>query len=155
MRTAPVPPPGTPAAARPEPYDGPVDVSGPVDEEFTEARAAQVLAAALDGPGAESVLGSFAGVPGALYVPAKGGGFLRRAEPARLDVGQWRFVAGERLQVSHIVRDVVLRTSVVAPAEAARLLAEAVLAAARTGGPNAVGSLQGVLYGMAVVHGLA
>jgi hypothetical protein len=129
-------------------------VSEPLDE-YTPQDAARVLSAALSGPGAESVLGSFAGVPGAVFVAGRPGGLLRRAEPARLDVGQWRFVAGARLQVSHLVRDVVLSTTVVGPAEAARLLADALLSSARTGGPDAEGALQAVLYGMAVVHGLA
>jgi hypothetical protein len=123
--------------------------------EFGPGRAAEVLAAALSGPGAESVLESFGSVPGAVFLAGRAAGFLRRAEPARLDVGQWRFVAGDRLQVSHIVRDIVLSTSIVPPAEAARLLAEAMLDAASTGGPNAVGQVQAILYGMAVVHGLA
>jgi hypothetical protein len=124
-------------------------------EEFTSGRAAEVLAAALSGPGAESVLESFGSVPGAVFLAGRPGGFLRRAEPARLDVGQWRFVASDRLQVSHIVHDIVLKTSIVPPAEAARLLADAILDAAATGGPNAVIALQATLYGMAVVHGLA
>lgn len=129
-------------------------MTGPLDE-FGPARAAEVLAAALSGPGAESVLESFASVPGAVFAAGRAGGFLRRAEPARLDVGQWRFVAGDRLQVSHIVHDIVLRTSIVPPAEAARLLADAILDAAGTGGPNATTAVQATLYGMAVVHGLA
>jgi hypothetical protein len=123
--------------------------------DMTPERAAEVLAAALAGPGAESVLANFAGVPGAVFVPPRPGGFLRRGEPARLDVGQWRFSAGQRLTVSHVVRDVVLKTSTPAPAEVARLLAGAVLDAARDGGPASVGAVQAVLYGMAVVHGLA
>ena len=123
--------------------------------EFDHARATAVLAAALSGPGAESVLESFGSVPGAVFLAGRPGGFLRRVEPARLDVGQWRFVAGARLQVSHIVHDIVLKTSIVPPIEAARLLAEAILDAARTGGAEAEGSLQSTLYGMAVVHGLA
>jgi hypothetical protein len=132
----------------------PLGPPGPLGD-FTPEQAAEVLTVALSGPGGESVLASFADVPGAVFVAPRAGGFLRRAEPARLDVGQWRFVAGDRLQVSHVVHDIVLKTSIVAPAEAARLLADAVLGAARTAGPMAVGSVQAVLYGMAVVHGLA
>ncbi|HEY2095924.1 MAG TPA: DUF5073 family protein, partial [Pseudonocardia sp.] len=74
---------------------------GPSDD-LTPDQAASVLTAALAGPGAESVLASFAGVPGAVFVAPRTGGFLRRAEPARLDVGQWRFVASDRLQASHV-----------------------------------------------------
>jgi hypothetical protein len=123
--------------------------------EFDAPRATEVLTAALSGPGAESVLESFAPTPGATFVPARPGRMLRRGEPAQLDVGQWRFVAGDRLQVSHIVHGIVLKTSVVPPAEAARLLAEALLDAARTGGPAAHTGVQATLYGMAVVHNLA
>ena len=52
------------------------------------------------------------------------------------------------------MHDIVLKTLIVPPAEAARLLADAILDAAATGGPNAVIALQATLYGMAVVHGL-
>jgi hypothetical protein len=127
---------------------------GPSDD-LTADQAASVLTAALAGPGAESVLASFAGVPGAVFVAPRTGGFLRRAEPARLDVGQWRFVASDRLQASHVVRDVVLKTSVVSAGEGGRLLAGALLGAAREAGPAALAEVQSVLYGMAVVHGLA
>jgi hypothetical protein len=64
-------------------------------------------------------------------------------------------VASDRLQASHVVRDVVLKTSVVSAGEGGRLLAGAVLAAAREAGPAALAEVQSVLYGMAVVHGLA
>jgi hypothetical protein len=124
-------------------------------EDLTPEQAAAVLTAALSGPGTESVLASFASVPGVRFVPARTGGLLRRGEPARLDAGQWRFVAGDRLQVSHVVRDVVLKTSPASPAEGGRLLADALLDAAGQAGPAARSDVQAVLYGMAVVHGLA
>jgi hypothetical protein len=121
-------------------------------DEFTAERAAQVLAAALEGPGGksapESVLASFAEVPGVEFVPARAGGLLRKGEPARLDVGQWRFLAGDRMRVSHVVGGVVLKTSDMPPVAAARLLADALLDS--TWGSE----VQAVLYGMAVVHGL-
>ncbi|HEX4249374.1 MAG TPA: DUF5073 family protein [Pseudonocardia sp.] len=122
--------------------------------DLTPEQAAAVLTAALSGPGAESVLASFASVPGVVFVPARGGGFLRRGEPARLDAGQWRFVAGDRLRVSHVVRDVVLKTSLASPVEGGRLLADALLDATGQAGPVAVSDVQAVLYGMAVVQGL-
>ena len=124
-------------------------------EDLTPEQAAAVLTAALSGPGTESVLASFASVPGVVFVPARAGGLLRRGEPARLDAGQWRFVAGDRLQVSHVVRDVVLKTSPASPAEGGRLLADALFDAAGQAGPAAQSDVQAVLYGMAVVHGLA
>jgi len=124
-------------------------------EDLTPEQAAAVLTAALSGPGTESVLASFASVPGVVFVPARAGGLLRRGEPARLDAGQWRFVAGDRLRVSHVVRDVVLKTSLASPAEGGRLLADALLDAAGQAGPAALSDVQAVLYGMAVVHGLA
>jgi hypothetical protein len=129
-------------------------MSQPLDE-FGPDRAAEVLTAALSGPGTDSVLASFADVPGAVFVAGRPGGLLRRAEPARLDVGQWRFVAGQPPTVSHVVRDVVLKTSAPPLAEVARLLADAVLDAAGAAGPAATSSVQAVFYGMAVVHGLA
>ncbi|HEY2204335.1 MAG TPA: hypothetical protein VGH99_07660, partial [Pseudonocardia sp.] len=69
--------------------------------------------------------------------------------------GEWRFTAGERLQTSHVVRDVVLKTSVLSPAETGDLLARAVLDTAHTAGPTTVAEVQAMLFGMAVVHGLA
>ncbi len=122
--------------------------------DLTPEQAAEVLAAALSAPGGESVLASFAGVPGVMFVASRAGGLLRPPEPARIDVGQWRFVAGDRLRVVHVVRDVVLKTSTVGPAECGRLLAGALLETACDAGPAAVGEVQAVLFGMAVVHGL-
>jgi hypothetical protein len=110
----------------------------------------------LQGPGGkaapESVLASFAEVAGVEFAPARPGGLLRKGEPARLDVGQWRFVAGNRMRVSHVVGGIVLKTSEVPPAEAARLLAEALLD--QGWGSGGGSDVQAVLYGMAVVHGL-
>ena len=123
--------------------------------ELTAEQAAAVLTAALSAPGGgAAVLRSFADLPGAGFSEGRAGGLLRRAEDARLDVGQWRFVAGERMQVSHVVHQVVLKTSTVGPAQAGRMLAEAVLSVAAESGPSAVDRAQAVLYGMAVVHGL-
>jgi hypothetical protein len=123
--------------------------------DLSPAQAAEAVAAALSRPGIESVLAGFADVPGAVFVPSRPGGLFRRAEPARLELRQWRFVAGPRLLVSHVVRDVVLKTSEVGPAEGGRLLADAVLTAAGEAGPAASAEVQGLLYGLAVVYGLA
>jgi hypothetical protein len=118
-----------------------------------------VLAAALAQPGADSLLAGFADVPGVVFRPGRAGGLLRRAEPGRLEAGQWRFSidarAGSRLRASHVVRDVVLRTSDVGAAEGGRLLADAVLTAAGEAGPSAYAEVQSLLYGLAVVYGLA
>lgn len=130
-------------------------------DDLTREQAAVVLAAALAQPGAESLLAGFADVSGVRFRPGRPGGLLRRAEPACLDVGQWRFTAGSgggagvRLRASHVVRDVVLKTSDVGPEEGGRLLADAILTAAAEAGPSAYGELQSQLYGLAVVYGLA
>ncbi|HEY4008313.1 MAG TPA: DUF5073 family protein [Pseudonocardia sp.] len=121
---------------------------------FDRAQAAAVLAAALTGPGTDSVLAGFAGLPGMVFHPPRAGGLLRRGEPARLEVGAWRFVGGARLTAVHVVRGVALKTEVVGPTEGGRLLADAVLDAARDHGPLAAEQLQSLLHGMAVVHGL-
>lgn len=120
---------------------------------LSREQAAAVLAAALTGPGADPVLAAFTGLPGVEFHPARGGGLLRRGEPARLEVGDWHFVGGPRLSAVHVVRGVVLKTAVVGPAEGGRLLAAAVLDAADEHGPLAVEQVQALLYGMAVVHG--
>jgi hypothetical protein len=126
-----------------------------LDGELGREQAAAVLAAALGaGPGTDSVLAGFAGLPGMAFRPARGGGLLRRGEPAGLEVGAWRFVGGPRLTVVHVVRGVALKTTVVGPAEGGRLLADAVLDAADEHGPLAVDQVQALLHGMAVVHGL-
>jgi hypothetical protein len=125
------------------------------DGVFGREQAAAVLAAALaSGPSTGPVLAGFAGLPGVDFHPARAGGLVRRGEPARLEVGAWRFVGGPRLTAAHVVRGVVLKTEVVGPAEGGRLLAGAVLDAADEQGPLAVEQLQALLHGMAVVQGL-
>ena len=134
-----------------------MDRMNPTDD-LSREQAAAVLAAALAQPGVGSLLAGFAEVPGVVFRPGRSGGLLRRAVPTSLEVGQWRFVAdpgtGARLRVSHVVRDVVLKTSDVGPAEGGRLLAGAVLAAASEAGPSARLEVQSMLYGLAVVYGV-
>lgn len=129
-------------------------------EAFSVEQAGAVLTSALSAPGSgASVLQSFADVPSLTFTPAQPHGWLRRGAPARLDAGQWRFVAvepgGTRMQVSHVVRGIALDSRLAGPAEAGPALAAAVLESARGYGPQAVAAAQAILYGIASVNRLS
>ncbi|HEX5495591.1 MAG TPA: DUF5073 family protein [Mycobacteriales bacterium] len=128
--------------------------------DLTPEQAGAVLTAALSAPGSgESVLAAFADVPSVGFTPARPGRLFRSATPTQLAVGQRLFAAvepgGTRLRCSHVVRGVALRTDLAGPATAGPMLAEALVEAAREYGPQATATVQAILYGIAVVHGLA
>jgi hypothetical protein len=134
-------------------------MTGP-DSELTPTQAGAVLTAALSAPGSgESVLRAFADVPTVLFNEAQRGGLFRRPVPAQLAVGQWVFSAvepgGTRLLVTHLVRGTALRQDMAGPATAGPRLAGALAEVAEEYGPDAAASVQAILYGIAVVHGMA
>ncbi|MRH88186.1 DUF5073 domain-containing protein [Nocardia sp. SYP-A9097] len=84
---------------------------------FDSDRAAQVIAAALHGPGGVGlVFNVFGSVPGAVRTPAKSG--LFRSEPERLQLGSWRYeVTGDqRIRAAHVVNGIVLAEEVLTAA---------------------------------------
>lgn len=98
---------------------------------FDADRAAEVIAAALHGPGGVGlVFNVFAAVPGAIRTPARRS--LFRSEPERLQLGSWRYeVTGdERIRAAHIVNGIVLAESILTAASVgphvARALADLV-----------------------------
>jgi hypothetical protein len=139
-------------------------------DELTREQAAAVLALAFAQAGAQHLLmGFFSEAPGVVVRPGRPRGLLRSAQPDSLEVGQWRFSIDEsggprprrsgtppsRFLVSHVVRDVVLKTSDVGPEEGGRLFADAILTAASEAGPNPYAEVQGLLRGLAEVYGVA
>lgn len=122
------------------------------------ADATAVLLAVLGQPGGgRTVLGVLADLPTVRHRPARPGGLLRRAVPESLLVGDWAFVltepAGVRVQVQHVVRGVVLQSSLQGPYDTARQLAAALFESAAETGPSLRDPLQSALYGLAAVAG--
>jgi hypothetical protein len=118
-------------------------------------RAATLLAAALTRTGSPAVLALLGSVPGTRYTEPTPGRLFRKAEPARLGVGDWTFTAADRgqLEVEHVVRGIALNRRLLPPAAAAESLADAIAQHAAVGGPDVVDAVEGVLYGLAQVGG--
>lgn len=131
-------------------------MSGP--EFIDQTAAADVLAAVLGEPGGgRTVLGVLADLPTVQHRAAQPGGLFRRAAPESLLARDWSFVlaepAGVRVLVQHVVRGIVLQSTLQGPADTGRQLAAALFEAADDAGPGVQGSLQSALYGLAAVSG--
>lgn len=123
------------------------------DDRFDADRAAATIEAVLRQPqGAALVLDSLARIPGVTLLAGRPGGLFRRAEPARLQLGDWHFTAlGDGLQVRHVVRGVAVQTDTPAPREAAARLAAELLTSADRHGDDADLETQSALYGLSVI----
>ncbi|HEX3812344.1 MAG TPA: DUF5073 family protein [Mycobacteriales bacterium] len=108
--------------------------------------------------GAETVIGQLGALPGADYTPPQPGGFLRRAEPSRLGLGDRAFSApgkaGTQLQVSHVVRGIALQTKTLGPADAAESLVDGLRQLIESSGPDTADAVEAAIYGLAVAAGL-
>jgi hypothetical protein len=126
--------------------------------EWSVAEAERILGAALARPaGAELVFGALADLPGVEHQPARKGGFLRSAEPARLSAHDWSFSttgSGGAIEVGHRVRGIVLSRAKLPPAEAGAKLAAAVLDAAAEQGPEAQDRAAAAIGALGEVLGL-
>lgn len=125
-------------------------------QSYDEVGAAAVLARVLGQPGGgRTVLGLLACVPTFVHQPARRGGLLRREVPESLLVGEWAFVLvepdGVRLSAQHIVRGIVLQSSLLGPDDAASQLAAILVEAGARVGPSVTGPVQAALYGLAGV----
>jgi hypothetical protein len=136
-------------------------MTGPVSgSHIPVERAARILERALAqsaaGPSLLEVLG---GIPTLEFTPSTAGRLFRAASPARLAVGDWVFravdPAGTRLEVSHVVREVPLKTTVEGPTEAGGALARALFRAAHDRGPVVADAVEAVLFGIEAVNPLS
>jgi hypothetical protein len=127
-------------------------------QQLSLEEAVRILASALNQPaGVALVFGALADVPGVEFEPAAKGRFLHAATPARLQAGDWTFVAqpkGNAIEVGHTVRGVILSRSALSATDAAAKLAPAVLEAARQQGADAFDIAQASIGALGEVLGL-